>query len=65
MRLPTEGEEFAKLIEHIRLGQEAAAMLAHLAQDKSSFLATQWLLVEEHLKAMQHTLVKIAMRKMQ
>lgn len=49
---PTKGDEFAKLIEHLRKGQEAAAMLAHLHNEggKSRKLAIGWLVVEQQLK---------------
>lgn len=50
MNIPTEGEEYAKLIEHLRLAQEASAMLAHLVRDESRTKATGWLTVSEGLK---------------
>lgn len=65
MSLPTEGEEFAKLIEHLRKAQEAAAMIAHLSNDKSKIVSRGWLAVEEHFKKLQHTITQMAVRKMQ
>ena len=49
MSLPTTGEEFAKLIEHLRKAQEAAAMLAHLEADNSPAVSHKWLTVSETL----------------
>lgn len=67
MSVPTQGETFSQLMEHIRKAQEAAAMLAHLhnAQDPNNRMALQWLAVSENFKKMQHTLTQLAMRKMQ
>lgn len=65
MRIPSEGEEFAKLIEHIRLAQESAAMLAHLTKDNSPSLSRGWLALSERLKQAQHQITQLAMRKMQ
>lgn len=68
MSLPTQGEEFAKLIEHLRLAQEAAAMLAHLTNShnvRATTLGQGWLAVSENLKKMQHIVTKMAVSKMQ
>ena len=60
MTLPTEGEEYAKLLEHLRLGQESAAMLANLAGMHDRKLTQQgWLAVEEQMKRMQHAITKL------
>jgi hypothetical protein len=56
MSLPTTGEEFAKLIEHLRKAQEAAAMLSHLEADNSTTLSQGWLAVSEMLKS---TVIKV------
>lgn len=32
MSVPTQGEVFAKLLEHVRYAQEGAAMYAHLCR---------------------------------
>lgn len=67
MSVPTQGEEFSKLIEHLRLAQEDAAMLAHLAnaQSKGRRLAIGWLAVEQQLKLTVHAVTQLAMGKLQ
>jgi hypothetical protein len=56
MSIPTTGEEFTKLIEHLRKAQEAAAMLSHLEADNSTILSQGWLAVSEMLKT---TVIKV------
>ncbi len=65
--IPTKGDEFAKLIEHLRLGQEAAATLSHLhrAEDANHKLADGWLAVSEGLKATQYRVTALATRGLQ
>ena len=63
--IPTPGETFAKLIEHLRLAQEDAAMLAHLRADDSRPLAMGWLAVEQALKEMVHNVTQLATRGLQ
>lgn len=65
--VPTQGEAFAKLLEHLRLAQEDSAMLAHLhqANDKHSGKALSWLAVSELLKKMVHQVTELAKRGMQ
>lgn len=69
MSIPTKSEEYTKLIEHLRLAQESAAMLAHLNNadgDKMGrLLAKGWLGVEELLKKMQHQITQLAMGRLQ
>jgi hypothetical protein len=65
MSIPTKGEEFAKLIEHLRYAQENAAMLAHLHRDDSALTARGWLAVSEMLKLTQHNVTKLAMKGLQ
>lgn len=66
MSLPTRGEEFAKLIEHLRLGQEAAAMLSHLYRDDGNRTKSiGWMAVSEGLKAIQKNCTDIAMKGLQ
>ena len=60
MSLPTKGEEFSKLIEHLRKAQEACAMLAHLHADDDSLMSRGWLGVEELLKRSQIQVTKLA-----
>ena len=66
MGVPTEGEEFSKLIEYLRKAQESAAMLAHLnnANDKSR-VARGWLAVSEWMKQVQKQVTLIAQGKLQ
>lgn len=49
MSLPTTGQEFEKLIEHIRLAQEAAYRLGHLVIDEDKLKAQGWRAVAEQL----------------
>lgn len=64
--IPTQGESFSKLIEYIRLAQEEASILAHLANaNDSRYLARSWLQVSENFKKMQHQLTALATGKLQ
>lgn len=64
--VPTQGEEFAKFIEHVRKAQEAAAMLGHLAQaNDDKFLGKGWLAISEMMKLTVINATKLATRKMQ
>ena len=60
MSLPTKGEEFAKLMEHLRKAQECAAMIAHLERDASKLTAQGWLAVSEMFKLVQHKVTELA-----
>lgn len=61
MSVPTQGETFSKLMEHLRLAQEDAAMLAHLANANDDRLkAMGWLAVSEQLKKAQHGVTQLA-----
>ena len=66
MTIPTKGESFAKLIEHIRLAQEDSATLAHLsnANDERQ-IAIAWLAVSEMLKKVQHNITQLATKGLQ
>jgi len=65
MSVPTQGETFAVLLDHLRKAQEAAATLAHLANaNDDGGLARKWLHVSENFKAMQQSLTSIATRRM-
>ena len=66
MSVPTDGEEFSKLTEYLRKAQEAAAMLAHLAQanDKRK-RAIGWLAVSEQLKLTVKACTELAMKNLQ
>lgn len=69
MGIPTHGESYAKLIEHLRLAQEDAAMLAHLRRAegdaKGRIIADGWLTVSEALKLMQHKVTSFAQGRLQ
>jgi len=52
MSVPTQGETFSKLLEHIRKAEEEAAMMAHLvraqgAKAKDTAIANGWLSISE------------------
>lgn len=63
MAIPTSGEKFAELIEHIAKAQEAAAFLAHLEADNNKVQSQGWLAVSEMFKLTRHNVTKLAMRK--
>lgn len=63
MNLPTPAEEYAKLIEYIRLSQECAARLAHLEAQNTPLKAQQWLAVSELFKRLGHQITSIATSK--
>lgn len=69
MSLPTHGEIYAKLHEHLRLAQEDAAMLAHLrsaeGDDKGRALGMGWLVVSEALKLMMYKITQLAQGRLQ
>jgi hypothetical protein len=48
--IPTKGEKYAELIEHLRKGQEAAAMLAHLHADESHDIRKGMINISEMLR---------------
>lgn len=65
MGIPTQGETYSRLMEHLRKAQEESAMMAHLLQaNDSTRLAIQWLAVSENFKRMQDQLTKLAMGRM-
>lgn len=63
MAIPTSGEVFAQLIEHIVKAQEASAMLAHLEADNNKLQSQGWLAVSEMFKMTRENVTKLAMRK--
>jgi aromatic ring-cleaving dioxygenase len=68
MGIPTKGEEFAKLIEYLRLAAESAAMLAHLANNdgaKGRRMAIGWLGVEQTLKLTVKAVTDMATKGLQ
>lgn len=63
--VPTQGETYSQLMEHLRKAQEASAMLAHLAaanDDRS--LSNGWLVVSENFRKMQHSITQLATKGM-
>ena len=62
MSIPTKGETFTQLIEHLRLAQEASAMLGHLYADEDPLMLKGWLAVSELLKLTLHNVTKLAAR---
>lgn len=67
MSLPSRGEEFARLIEYLRLAQESASRLAHLHGDtspKDRLIAKGWLVISEGLKLMQSKVTDLATGKL-
>lgn len=69
MSVPTRGETFAKLIEHMRKAQEDAAMMAHLhnteGNDMDKALARGWLGITELIDRMIYQITELAKNKMQ
>lgn len=65
MSIPTKGEEFSKLIEHLRLAQESAAMIGHLERDASALNAKGWLGISELLKRAQYMVTEFANKGLQ
>ena len=66
MQVPTQGEAYSKLMEHLRKAQEESATLAHLANaNDDRKLAQGWLVVSENFKRMQNTVTILARRGMQ
>ena len=65
MSIPTKGEEFAKLIEHLRLAQECMAMLAHVYRDESAITAKGWLAWSEMMGNIVIQTTKFAKRGLQ
>lgn len=65
MSIPTQGETYSRILEHLQLLQEETAMMAHLLQaNDSTKLALSWLAVSENFKKMQYQLTQLAMGRM-
>ena len=63
MSLPSRGELFAELTEHLRKGAEAAAKIGHLTNDTdgpSRVQAKGWLAVCQLLEEMVRRVTKLA-----
>ena len=66
MSVPTKGEAFALLIDHLRYAQEQAAILGHLAHsDQDSRLGDAWLTVSDLMKTVQIQVIEMAKKGMQ
>ena len=66
MAVPTRGETYVQLIEHLRLAQEGCATLAHLDRANGDVaLANGWLTLSELFKRAQHNVIELAKGRMQ
>lgn len=70
MTVPTQGEEFTKLLHHLDEVMNSAAKLSHLARaqantGKDRALADGWIAVVEMFKRIRYQVVKIAQGKFQ
>jgi hypothetical protein len=64
--IPTHGETYARLMEHLRKAQEESAMMAHLHKANDAHrLALSWLAVSEKFKQLQHQLTILAQGRLQ
>ncbi len=69
MSVPTRGETYARLIEHLRLAQESAATMAHLhnadGDAPGMVLGRGWLNISELIRKMQFSVTELAKRGLQ
>lgn len=69
MSVPSKGEVFGKLIDHLREAQSCMAMMAHLHQtegvDKDKKLAVGWLMMFEAFKAIIHKVTLLGQGRLQ
>lgn len=69
MAIPTRGETYMVLLEHLIKAQEACAMMAHLHNTEDNhmdkLLAKGWLGVSEMLKKTQHVITQMAQGRLQ
>lgn len=67
--VPTQGEQFTKLLHHLRSAQDDAAMLAHLTRAQGSkkdhSVADGWIAVSELLKRLVYQVTELAKGKLQ
>lgn len=66
--VPTEAEEYSKLMEYLIRCQECAAMLAHLSNNygaKGRRRAIGWLAIEQQFKLSQQVVTTLAQGKLQ
>lgn len=60
MSIPTVGETYARLMEHLRKSQEESAMMAHLVHDDDRELSKMWLRVSDNFKKLQYSITELA-----
>lgn len=69
MSIPTHGETYSKLLEHLRLAQEDAAMMGHLHNAQSTAkdrtLAIGWLKISDSIDRMTKLVTQMAMGRLQ
>jgi len=69
MTVPTQGETFSKLLEHIRLAEEQAAMMGHLARaqgtPKDQALANGWLQISQLFNRVAIKVTELAQGRLQ
>ena len=66
MSIPTKGESYSKLMEHLRKAQEEASTLAHLhGLNDDRKMAVGWLQVSEMFKKVQKQVTTMATRGLQ
>lgn len=69
MSVPTRGELYVQLIEHLIKAQECAAMIGHLHNTEDhhndKLLAKGWLGMSELLQKVQHQVTQIAQGRLQ
>lgn len=69
MNVPSHGETYMQLMEHLRLAQEASATLSHLANTedgaKAKALSKSWLVVSELFKHVQLKVTELAQGRLQ
>lgn len=66
MTVPTAGETYTKLMEHLREVQEGAAIMAHLANaNDHRDIAQMWLKVSENFRNIQHSITMLAKKGLQ
>jgi hypothetical protein len=67
--IPTKGETYSRLLEHLRYAQEDAAMMAHLLKAEADapglVLGQGWLNISEGLRKMQHIVTQLAKGNLQ
>lgn len=64
MSVPTQGETYSQLMEHVRKAQESCAMMAHLTRDEDIARADAWLHISELFKKMQYKFTELAMGRL-